>query len=240
MKSIRVLCVLALAAASSACGSDGSTPSEFTLSRSPQHVNRVIPGERPLALVTVTAQGEGEVELTATVSLDGASATVRPASLPAGEAAEVWVELPETDTEAEFTVTVTGERDGLEHKVDITATAVPGVDDLADTATQIADVFLAELDGSVDGLPATAGELIGGTPVANLLVVTHYAWFTDEYEIGLAWHVMVAPDDWAELYIRPRNELTPSAAYKLGSWSTALGGGEFTITEIDPPVEVTR
>ena len=89
---------------------------------------------------------------------------------------------------------MTGERDGLEHKVDITATAVPGVDDLADTATQIADVFLAELDGSVDGLPATAGELIGGTPVANLLVVTHYAWFTDDYEIGLAWHVMVAPD----------------------------------------------
>lgn len=240
MKSIRVMCVLALAAASSACGSDSSTPSEFTLSRSPQYVNRVIPGERPLALVTVTAQGEGEVELTATVNLDWASATVRPASLPAGEAAEVWVELPDTDTEAEFTVTVTGERDGLEHTVDITATAVPGIDDLADTATQIADVFLAELDGSVDGLPATASELIGGTPVANLLVVTHYAWFTDEYEIGLGWHVMIAPDDWAELYIRPRSETAPTAAYKLDSWSTALGGGEFTVTEIDPPAEVTR
>lgn len=70
--------------------------------------------------------------------------------------------------------------------------------------------------------------------------MTHYAWFTDEYEIGLAWHVMVAPDDWAELYVRPRKVLAPTVAFRLDSWSTALGGGDFTVTEIDAPAEVTR
>jgi hypothetical protein len=105
--------------------------------------------------------------------------------------------------------------------------------------TEIADVFLAGLDAA-EGLPADASGLTGGTPVAGLLVVSHYAWFTDDLEIGLGWHVMVPPDDWAELYVRPRSAPAPTAAFRLGSWSTALDGGDTTVTEIAPPADVTR
>jgi hypothetical protein len=84
------------------------------------------------------------------------------------------------------------------------------------------------------------GELTGGTPVAGLLVVSHYAWFTPEYEVGLAWHIMGAPDDFAELYVRPRGGLAPTRAFRVGSWSTALAGGAADVREIDAPAEVTR
>ena len=76
--------------------------------------------------------------------------------------------------------------------------------------------------------------------MAGLLVVSHYAWFTDDAEIGLAWHIMVAPDDWAELTIRPRDQLAPTQAFRLNSWSTALAGGDIEIDAIEPPPEVTR
>lgn len=51
---------------------------------------------------------------------------------------------------------------------------------------------------------------------------------------------MVAPDDWAELYLRPRDSLTPTRAFRLSSWSTALGGGRVEITDVAPPAEVVR
>lgn len=122
----------------------------------------------------------------------------------------------------------------------INATATPGVDDLEATALDIAGVFLERLKDDAPELPDRTVDLKNGSPVAGLLVVTHYAWFVDELEIGLAWHIMVAPDDFAELYIRPRMQLTPTRAFRLDSWSTALAGGAFTITEIPAPGEVTR
>ncbi|MGD9995603.1 MAG: hypothetical protein AB7L17_02905 [Ilumatobacteraceae bacterium] len=153
--------------------------------------------------------------------------------------AEVWVDLPDTDQETPFTVTVTASRDDAHSSVDVAAIEAPGTDDLAPMATDIAAVYLRDL-ADTSGLPATVDELTGGTPVAGLLVVSHYAWFTDEYEIGLAWHIMIAPDDFSELYVRPRGELAPTQAWRIDSWSTALAGGSYSLTEIEPPAEVMR
>lgn len=242
MRFVRLLSVFALLAVGSACmhkSSEGN-PSPVTLVVSPAHVQRLIAGERPLALVTTEEQSGAAVDLTAEISLAGAQVAVRPAHLAPGEVAEVWVTLPETSTDTPFTVTVDGARGTTKQPATIAATAVPGVDDLADTAEQIAAVFLHELAGKVDGLPAEVSGLTNGTPVAGLLVVSHYAWFTSQYEIGLSWHIMVAPDDWSELYLRPRGSLQPTKAFKLDSWSTALNGGEYSVTEIAAPAEVTR
>lgn len=230
--------VAALVAA--ACGGDGGSDAPFELSTSPEFVNRLIPGHRPLALVTATGDGTTPIQLLATPSLDGAVAEAVPAEMLPGGVAEIWVELPEVTEEVPFQVTVSATRDELERVVTVDATAVPGVDDLEPMALDIAAVFIAELGGEVDALPATSAGLLNGTPVAGLLVVTHYAWFTEQAEVGLAWHVMVAPDDWAELTIRPRDQLTPTEAYRLTSWSTALAGGDVEIMPIDPPPEVTR
>ncbi len=178
--------------------------------------------------------------MNATASLAGATVELEPAAIGAGEAAEVWVDLPEVAGEVPVTVTITGSQGGVDEEVTFEFSAVPGTDDLEATAAEIATVFLGELAGRVSGLPADSSSLSGGTPVAGLLVVTHYAWFTDELEIGLGWHIMIAPDDFAELYVRPRGQLAPTQAFRLDSWSTALGGGDYTVTEVPPPPTVTR
>lgn len=237
-----------LALLASGCGDDdggdgGGSAQPFELSTSPEFVNRVIPGHRPLALVTATGEGGQEsdpIELDATIDLDGALAEVDPVRVVPGDVAEIWVDLPDITGEVPFRVTVTATRHDEGRTVAIDATAVPGTDDLEPTALDIAEVFIDALAGADDALPPTTSGLVDGTPVAGLLVVSQYAWFTDDAEIGLAWHVMVAPDDWAELTIRPRDQLTPTRAFRLDSWSTALAGGDFRIDPIDPPPEVTR
>lgn len=222
-------------------GDDGPAARPFELSTSPEFVNRIIPGHRPLALVTATGDGTDVIAIDVTIDLDDALAEVQPAEIAPGGVAEIWVEVPDVAQEVPFGVTVTGTRGTEERTVTIDATAVPGTDDLGPTAVDIAGVFIDEFAGTVDDLPSTTSELINGTPVAGLLVVSHYAWFTDTAEIGLAWHIMVAPDDWAELTIRPRGDLAPTQAFRLDSWTTALAGGTFEIDPIEPPPpEVTR
>lgn len=221
-------------------GDDGGAAGPFELVASPEFVNMVIPGRRPVALVSATSCEAGPVELTATASVDGATVELLPASIEPGEVAEIWIELPQLDQETPFLVTVDANRGSETRSLTLDATGMPGTDDLEPMALDIAAVFLDELGGTVDALPATTDGLTDGTPVGGLLVVSHYAWFTDAAEIGLAWHVMVAPDDWAELTIRPRSELAPTQAFRLSSWSTALGGGDVEIVEIAPPPQVTR
>lgn len=245
IRRVMVAAVLVLVGGLAGCGwwqsDDGDDAISFEVVRSPEFVNRLIPGERPLALVEVRGDAQpGPVELVATSSLDGMTVRVGPSSIAVGGVAEVWVEVPEVDQDVPFTVTVVASRGAEEVSLAIDATAVPGVDDVADTAGQIVQVFLDTMATEVPGLPATADDLMGGTPVAGLLVVTHYVWFTPEYEVGLAWHIMVAPDDFAELYVRPRTVLAPTRAFRIGSWSTALAGGPVDVREIDPPAEVTR
>lgn len=231
----------AVGLALAACGGDGGDDGgPFELATSPEFVNMVIPGRRPLALVTATADDTGTIDLAATTTLSGATVELVPAQIEPGGVGEIWIEIPDVGEEVPLEVTVEGSRGNESRSVTVTATVMPGTDDLEPPALDIAEVFLDELGGTVEGLPATTDELTGGTPVAGLLVVTHYAWFTDDAEIGLAWHVMVAPDDWSELTIRPRGELAPTQAFRLSSWSTALAGGDVEIVEIDPPPEVTR
>ena len=117
--------------------------------------------------------------------------------------------------------------------------AVEGVDDLADTAKQIASIFLGRVHEQLPSLPSDATGLVNGTPVAGLLIVMHYAWFTQQYEIGVAWHIMVAPNDFAEMYIRPRGAPAPTHTFRINSWSTALSGGTYELTET-PNTEVVR
>jgi hypothetical protein len=232
-----------------ACGGeDAAAPdgaeSPFQMTSSPEFVQGVIPGERPLAIVEIL-DGEDPVALTGSGSLEpsgqAVDVTFLPPSVEPGGVAEVWAEVPDVTDEELLTVTVTGRRGSVEEQLTITTPVVPFTDELEATALDIAEVFLTGLTDGTVALPEDRNGLTGGTPVASqLLVVSHYAWFTDELEVGLSWHIMVAPDDWAELYVRPRDQARPAAAYRLSSWSTALAGGEFTISEVPPPVEVTR
>ena len=234
---LSVICLLSPLA----CGdSDGDAGQALAVVRSPQFVNRMVPGKRPLAIVTALNDDGDPAELSGVSSLAGMTVSFVPATLGAGASAEVWVNVPEVSEDTPFTVTVTAARGDESRSLTIDATAVAGSDDLADTAREIAAVFLARVHDQVQGLPAEPAGLTNGTPVAGLLVVSHYAWFTEAYEIGLAWHIMIAPSDFAEMYVRPRGSSTPTRAFRINSWSTAVAGGTYELTEITAPAEVTR
>ena len=70
----------------------------------------------------------------------------------------------------------------------------------------------------------------------QILIVEHYLFRSDFWELALSRHVMIAPHDWVKVYIRPRNQITPIWAGIIDSWSS----GNKTITELEPPSSVFR
>lgn len=44
--------------------------------------------------------------------------------------------------------------------------------------------------------------------------------FSVRWEIGVRWHIMIPPDNWAEIYLRERFvEVQPTRGFKLDSWT---------------------
>ena len=58
-----------------------------------------------------------------------------------------------------------------------------------------------------------------GTMVSPVwLIVSHYLFFSDEWEAHIYWHVMIPPHDWAKIDLRHRfDELAPSYAFEISS-----------------------
>lgn len=69
----------------------------------------------------------------------------------------------------------------------------------------------------------------------EIIVVSHFLFKSELWEIEISWHVMIAPYDWVKIYLRNRSDFSPIWAGKIDSWSS-----NHTIIEIDPPPEVYR
>ncbi len=68
------------------------------------------------------------------------------------------------------------------------------------------------------------------------LVVSHYLFFSEAWELHLEWHVMIAPHDWAKIDLRKRfEEIRPSSAYEISSVSAKSAPGP-----IEVPPEIWR
>ena len=56
--------------------------------------------------------------------------------------------------------------------------------------------------------------------VSTLLVVSHYSYYSPDWELAIAWHNMIAPYDWTDMYLRHRGtETAPSIAFRIDSVS---------------------
>ena len=54
----------------------------------------------------------------------------------------------------------------------------------------------------------------------NMMVVMFYLLFSEEWEMGVSWHVTREPDNWARIYLRRRfSETRPSHGFQILSWS---------------------
>lgn len=220
-------------------GDGGAAP--FELLVSPMFVQGLVPGEPVPVLVSVSDMraDAGEVALAATFG--AGSVSVEPDRIAPGEVADVTLigDAVTDDVAAELAITAT--RGSVEQTATREIIVVPFEDDRGPMAADILGIFTGWLSREHPELGITSEDEYESAMVApRLLVVSHYMFQDDEYELGVSWHVMIAPDDWAELYLRPRDELRPTRAFRVSSWSAALAGDPVEFSEVPPPDEVVR
>ncbi|NHJ01648.1 MAG: hypothetical protein EAX86_05865 [Candidatus Heimdallarchaeota archaeon] len=71
---------------------------------------------------------------------------------------------------------------------------------------------------------------------AGLLIVEHYLFKSEFWELELSWHVMIPPYDWIQVYLRHRAEIKPSWGGMIESWNLTSN----IINETTPPDQVFR
>jgi hypothetical protein len=240
-----VVLMLAAACGESAAPTTSTRPAPTTTQPSgevvvsPEFIQGAIPGAEVVVLVAQTDERAGTATVSA--SAPGATVTVRPSQISGIEVAELTVVPEATATETELTIAIEVVTDATTHTVTRTITVLPWEDDRAEQAAEVLGLFTSWLAENRPELGVTPGTEFEGTFLApQLLVVSHYGFFNDEWEIGVSWHVMIPPDDFAEIYVRPRSELRPTLAFRIDSWQTALDTGAYQVAEVAPPFEVVR
>ncbi|WP_455463290.1 hypothetical protein [Candidatus Hodarchaeum mangrovi] len=71
---------------------------------------------------------------------------------------------------------------------------------------------------------------------AGLLIVEHYLFKSEMWELELSWHVMIPPYDWVHVYLRPRVEIKPIWGGMIESWNLSSS----KVIETTPPDQIFR
>jgi len=110
---------------------------------------------------------------------------------------------------------------GFGEPVQVTAT---GPDEMANVevypeSIAMRDMFIPWLSTNHPELGITQETEWTGTIVnPRILVVMHYIFISDQWEIYLTWHVTIPPHDWTRIHLRNRyTEQRPSKAYEISS-----------------------
>jgi len=145
--------------------------------------------------------------------------TVLPQSIIQGQVAEVSIMPIEANIGKNITVTLKGEREGLTITKIITVEVIEGEDTIGPEAAAIRDKFIPWLAVNHPELGIVNETVWVGTIVnPRILVVMHYIFLSEEWEMYVTWHIMIPPYDWARIYLRHRfNETSPSYAFEISS-----------------------
>lgn len=239
---------LALAFVIAACGEGGSaSPSPSTAftvdvapSELPVELRAAIPGEKTSFLVSILDQAGGMTPATVTATASRATVDrIVPSELAPGQVGEVWLTLDPTitiDTTASVTITVT--RGGATQTVVRTILVYPmSGEGRAQDAQAHFDWWVAWLAAKHPELGVKADTAWEPLYVSILLVVSHMSYFSNDWEIGLAWHAAtIPPNDWSQIYLRRRGaEAKPSLSFKLDSFF-----GKTAPYAVPPPNVVVR
>ena len=166
-------------------------------------------------------------------SADDAEVIVESGEIRAGEVCEVTIipsyvgEISEDPYDEDYSygrgypidVTIMGERNGVQQSASAEVNLLSGEDTVEEEAAGYRDRFVEWLAENHTELGITEETEWTPTIVApHILIVTHYLFFSDEWEMGLTWHVMIPPYDWARIYLRHRYDSTvPQYAYEISS-----------------------
>jgi len=209
----------------------------FTVSVLPQELKGFsISGQSIHYLVTVS-EGAQKDPVRISASSQGAEVVVVQEDIVEGQVAEVIV-VPRAESIGKTVdVLIEGKRGAVTESKTMTFEVIDGADDRKERAEEILMPFITFLSETHPEFNITEETEWTGTMVSpQWLVVSHYLFFTEEWELHLEWHVMVAPHDWARIDLRHRSdEIKPSAAFEISSVS--LGTKP---VPIEVPAEIWR
>ena len=187
----------------------------------PVDLRYVLPNTPTLFLVSSPDQGPADGAITISAKGDGGTvADVEPTLLYPGKVVEITFIADQIETDEGFaSLQITGTRNGLKSEILRSVPVYRETDQRAEEAARIRDLFLPWLVTQHPELGITAATqwkpvIVG----ARILVVSHYMYYNDVYEMVVSWHVMVSPYDWATVYLRKRfTETTPSFGARISS-----------------------
>ena len=222
-----IVCTIALPAYFLSLTSTGTTPFSLNVTNRPSFFGDAlytIPNQKCLFLVTIEenqpSQGSKAVAISA-ASTD-CQITVFPQTITSAKVAEVMVVPAETDVGKNVTVTIQGERDGFKQTKTVTFEVI---DDegrevtLGPEAVNMRNNFTQWLSTNHPELGITNETAWTGTVVnPRVLVVMHYMFLSEDWEMYVTWHVMIPPYDWTRIYLRHRyNQTAITYAFEISS-----------------------
>ncbi|MBD3285243.1 hypothetical protein GF359_02450 [candidate division WOR-3 bacterium] len=200
-----------------------------------------ITGQRCVFLVELREDdGSGPVDVTS--SVDDAEVVVEYSPVKDDGVAEVTV-IPSASALADtvWGDTISGwikaERGEYRDSLPVTIYVIPGEDGRYEYACQVRDSFVRRLNRDYPNL--LIDNSIEWTPTIvrpRILVVSHYLFFSEEWEMWVDWHNTIYPHDWTRMYLRRRGEdMIPCDAFEISSqteWGDAY--------EIEHPDSIYR
>jgi hypothetical protein len=220
----RAAAFLVMAALLPGCGSDASDPTatssgggSLQLIVEPAAFWQVTPGQVVVVVASATG-GEGEVTISAALTGD-ASLDPDRVSIEPGAVAEFTIVPGASSPGSTLDLAVTAERAGEQVALNRRLEVIEWPDDIAPLATELRDRFVAYLEAERPELGITADtEWMGTITKPQILVVMHYLFFSDDWEMGITWHVTVPEHAWSRMYLRARDELQPSIGLEIPSY----------------------
>jgi hypothetical protein len=212
--------------------SPSPSPASFTIDvippEDPPEVRTAIPGQGVCFLVIVTDEAVPPSPVTIAATASGATIRgIEPRQLAAGTVGEVWVvpDATAVETAARVAITATARPHPT---VERSLPVFPMADERAADARPYFDRWLAWLIAERTELGIT--EATSWTPefVSTLLVVSHYAYWSEDWEATILWHNMIPPYDWTEIQLRHR---WTEAADLAAAWTRRAT----TPHEVEPP-----
>jgi hypothetical protein len=202
--------------ASEAANADGV----FHINVIPQQLSGdSIAGQHCVFLVTVTDDGQLSGAVTISAKASGATMVIYQQDIVEGQVAEVWVTPAQSSVGKTIKVTIAGTQGNLKDIEDVSFAVAEGEDDRGEYAAELLGKFASWFAANQTELGITEDTAWDGTMVSPVwLVVSHYLFFSDEWEAHIYWHVMIPPYDWAKIDLRHRfDELAPSYSFEISS-----------------------
>jgi hypothetical protein len=182
----------------------------------PVEARVAIPGEKIVFLVVVN--GDRPVNISTKLTGTGNGTVSLPGPLAPGVVGEVAL----VTDQADGTLSLTIRADDGQHKVAETRTVqmTDMADERAADAQPYFELWSGWLQANRPDLGITSDTQWDPEFVSTFLVVSHYAYWSDDWEMVVAWHNMIPPDDWTDVFLRRRGvDTTYTIGYRMDSVS---------------------